>query len=56
MLSDLFDLSVTSALQWTRRAGRNWHAYIAATVTAQRHTSQKARASIPSPNGDESTK
>ncbi|WP_460652356.1 hypothetical protein [Kribbella endophytica] len=36
VLADLFGISITSAIQWTHRAARNWNAYIAATITAKR--------------------
>jgi hypothetical protein len=47
VLSDLFGVSDTSALQWTRRAGRNWNAYVAATITGKRINSSSASSSRP---------
>lgn len=35
VLTTLFGLNITTALQWTRRAGRDWHSFIAAAA-AQR--------------------
>jgi hypothetical protein len=32
VVSDLFRISIANALQWTRRAGRDWHSFIAATA------------------------
>ena len=31
VLSDLFDISISTAMHWARRAGRDWNAYLAAT-------------------------
>ena len=31
LVSDLFGISITTAMQWARRAGRDWNAYLAAT-------------------------
>jgi hypothetical protein len=31
LLSDLFDISISTAMHWARRAGRDWNAYLAAT-------------------------
>jgi hypothetical protein len=36
LLTSLFDVSIRSAVQWTRRAGRDWQAYLAAET--QRRT------------------
>ena len=35
-LSDMFGISVTSAVQWTKRSKRDWHAYIAARAQSAR--------------------
>jgi hypothetical protein len=32
VLSDLFGISITSAVQWTHRAGRNWNTFVAAAI------------------------
>jgi hypothetical protein len=40
LLIDLFGLSETAAIQWTRRAGRDWHIYLAATLAAKRSTAE----------------
>ena len=31
VLSDLFDISISTAMHWARHAGRDWNAYLAAT-------------------------
>src|SRR5664279_1360612 len=31
LVSDLFDISISTAMNWGRRAGRDWNAYLAAT-------------------------
>jgi len=31
LLSDLVDISISTATHWARRAGRDWNAYLAAT-------------------------
>jgi hypothetical protein len=36
VLSELFGISITSALQWTRRASRDWNTYVAATINDPR--------------------
>jgi hypothetical protein len=40
-LSDTFGISITAAVQWTKRSKRDWHAYIAArTESAGRAKSE----------------
>ena len=31
LVCDLFDISIATAMNWARRAGRDWNAYLAAT-------------------------
>ena len=31
LVSDLFDISISTAMNWARRAGRDWNTYLAAT-------------------------
>jgi len=42
LVSDLFDLSISTAMNWARRAGRDWNAYLAAT-----HNERSATAHLP---------
>ncbi|WP_328995558.1 hypothetical protein OG394_13085 [Kribbella sp. NBC_01245] len=50
-LSELFGISITSALQWTRRASRDWNAYVAATITDRRTRSTTAAADVSEARG-----
>jgi DNA-binding transcriptional regulator YdaS (Cro superfamily) len=43
LLSTLFGLSIRSAVQWTRRAGRDWTAYIAAHSQMSRQPAEGQR-------------
>jgi hypothetical protein len=45
VLSDLFGISDTSALQWTHRAGRNWNTYVSATIAEKRNNQSSELAS-----------
>ena len=47
VLSDLFGISDTSAIQWTRRASRNWNAYVAATIAEKRNDQRSDLAAGP---------
>ena len=42
LVSDLFDISISTAMNWARRAGRDWNAYLAAT-----HNERSATAHLP---------
>jgi hypothetical protein len=36
VVSDLLGLNITTAVNWTRRAGRDWHSYLAAETLNRR--------------------
>jgi hypothetical protein len=40
VISDLFGMSIASAVKWTRRAGRDWQGYISALQQRERLTQQ----------------
>jgi hypothetical protein len=42
VLSDPFGISITSALQWTHRASRDWNTYVAATIAERTTRSRSA--------------
>jgi hypothetical protein len=42
VLRDLFGISITSAIQWTHHASRDWNTYAAATI-AERTTRSRER-------------
>ena len=42
LVSDLFDISISTAMNWARRAGRDSNAYLAAT-----HNERSATAHLP---------